>query len=306
MKQKKKGYLFAAATSVCFGLNGVGIRHLFLNNNELSIEAVVVWGFLGALLLVSPYYIFSNRGRSRMASSLRQDGKTIFLISALTAFGGILWIFAIKFAPVSVVSLLAKTIILHSAVFGFFLLGEKFTIYEGIGFALAIPGVLLISTLDGQVEPLAVAAILFSAFIYAIQSLIVKRFAPSLYGLEFTILRASSMLIIYIIFFISTGGLKVVSMETFLALGVISLTGLIFGRAFYFEAHKHLEISKLNMALLLEPVFVLLMAALLLGEPLSTKKVGGALFILVGLGAVIGKNFQRQAALIGGLHDERR
>jgi len=113
-----------------------------------------------------------------------------------------------------------------------------------------------------------------------------------LHGMEFTVLRAFFMVIIFGICFYSFGLINKIPIVTVSILGIVSVSGLMFGRAFYFEAHKHLDISKLNTAMLIEPVFVLLIAYFFLSESLSLKKLSGTLFILVGLWLVIHKNFK--------------
>ncbi len=282
-----RGYLYALMTSVCFAINGMGIRFIFGSRQQLNPESAAIWGFLGALLLTVPYYIVSSGARKRMKVTLQRDIKTVSVISLITAVGAIFWVFAIKHAIVAGVSLLAKSMIIYSAILGYFFLKERLRLIEVLGFFTAIPGVVLISTLQGEVAPIAAAAVLFSAFVYAIQSLVVKKFATHLYGLEFTVLRAFFMVVLFFVPTYFSGRLQAISPDTFMLLAIVSFSGLIVGRAFYFEAHKYLEISRLNLTLLFEPVLVLLASSLLLREPLTLPKTIGAIFILSGLALVI-------------------
>ncbi|MES0489977.1 MAG: DMT family transporter [Leptospirales bacterium] len=287
-----KGYLFAVITAIFFGINSLGIRYAFNQYPSLNPETGMVWGFIGALILVLPYYVTSSPARKRLIVSFKRDGWVILAISVLTSIGGVLWIFALKHAAAGVVSLLAKVIIVYSAIFGLIFLKERFTLIELSGFALLIPGVFLIATLESQVAPKAVAAVLVSAFIYAIQSLLVKKYAPQLHGMEFTYLRAICMVILFGTIFVLLGRVIFIPIEVVFILGTVSVSGMMLGRALYFEAHKYLEISKLNSAMLIEPVIVLVAAFFLLGEPLDAKKVYGGLFILVGLWLLIHRSFR--------------
>jgi len=246
-------------------------------------------------LLVFPYYLFSPPARKRLTLTIKRDGFVILAISVLTLTGAILWIYALKHAVVGIVSLLSKTIIVYSAIFGLIFLKERFNLIELFGFALLIPGVLLIANLESQVAPLAAAAILISAFIYAIQSLVVKKFAPQLHGMEFSYLRAFCMLILLTTIFTIFGRVEIIPVKLIIILGVVSVSGMMLGRAFYFEAHKYLEISKLNSAMLIEPVIVLIAAYILLGEPLDNIKIIGSLFILAGLWLLIHRNVRSKA-----------
>ena len=295
-KNPTVGYMLALATAVCFTINSVGIRYVFKTNTDLTVSSGIFWGFIGAILFFSPYYILSQKARKRLITTFRRDGKVVFAIAILTSTGAVLWIWALKYAIVGAVSLLAKTLVIHSAILGFIFLKERFTLIEGIGFIAVIPGVILISTLTTEVDPRAVWAILISAFIYAIQSLLVKKFAPNLHGMEFTFLRASFMVMIFGSAFYSFGLIQKIPIMTVALLGIVSVSGLMFGRAFYFEAHKYLDISKLNTTMLIEPVFVLIIAYFFLSESLSLTKISGTLFILGGLYLIIHKNLRRKTS----------
>jgi drug/metabolite transporter (DMT)-like permease len=53
-------------------------------------------------------------------------------------------------------------------------------------------------------------------------------------------------------------------------------------RYFFFQAHKYLEVSKLNIFLLLQPVGVLIGTFLLFGDSISEQKIAGVILILGG------------------------
>lgn len=291
--QPSRGYAYALGTALCFAINTIGLRAIFEANPGLSPENAAIWGFIGALALVSTYYMTSSGARHRMVQTLQRDLKTILVISFLTVTGAALWVYAMKHAIAPAVSLLAKSMILYSAILGYFFLNERLRPIELLGFLIAIPGVILISTLEGEVAPGAAAAVLFSAFIYALQSFVVKKYAPKLSGLEFTIVRASVMLSIFLVLTAALGRFHTIPLLTILQLSTVTLTGLIIGRSFYFEAHKHLEISRLNMAMLIEPIIVLAASAIFLSDLFTLQKAAGAFLILFGLSIMINKNLNK-------------
>jgi drug/metabolite transporter (DMT)-like permease len=59
------------------------------------------------------------------------------------------------------------------------------------------------------------------------------------------------------------------------------------GRAFYFEAHNYLPISKLNATLLIEPIFLMFVGILFMKEPVDLQKLGGGAIILLGLYLIV-------------------
>ena len=294
VENRARGYLFTATTAICFAINGIGIRYIYNIYPELTPENGIFWGFVGSLLLVLPYYLFVGTAQRRLILSFKRDWRVIFGVSVLTSTGAILWFFAMKHAEVGIVSLLAKTMIVHTALLGLFFLKEKFSMIELAGFVLVLPGVYFISNVQSSATPQAVAAVLISAFFYALQSLVVKKYAPRLHGMDFTYLRAVFMLALIGIVLLALGRIDKISISLVFLLGITGVSGLIIGRAFYFEAHKYLEISRLNTAMLVEPLFVLLAAYWLIAEALDFKKLTGALFILTGLWLIIQRSVRKK------------
>ena len=281
--QIRKGTVLTALTAIFFGLNTAGIRWFFLYFEPIGPENVIFWGLLGAILLATPLQFSGKKNRLRLNQTIHLHGKVILVVILLSSGGAFLWILGLERLDAGVVSLLAKSQAVHSLILGSFLLKEKHSAFEVLGVLLALTGVGLISTLKGGVTPVGVVLVLTSALIYAFQSLVVKRFAPGLNGREFTYLRASGMVLTSGLIFGVLGRLHSISPGSFLFLSLVSLTGLIVGRSFYFQAHNYLGIGRLSTLMLLEPIFVLTLSFFLLGETLPPRKILGGLLILLGI-----------------------
>lgn len=289
---ERKGILLIAATSLFFGLNGIGVRWYFQSGHPMSPENVIFWGLFGASIFATPFLLGSTRRRTEVMDSIRRDGKVILGVALLSSTGAFFWVQALQMTGASVVSLLAKSQVLGSVFLGAIFLKERFTAFEVAGILLAIPGIVLISTIPDEVPARAALMILASAGIYSIQSAIVKRFAPGLHGIEFTYLRGSGMSLVFFVAFLATGKLVIPDLFSFLFLGLISTLGLLIGRSMFFEAHKYLGIGKLNTGMLLEPVIVTILSVLFLAEDPGRQKMMGGALILLGLWMTTRKNLK--------------
>lgn len=292
MQTNNKGYLFIFFTSICFGINTLFLRSYYLQFHNESPQNVAFWGMFGSVIIVMPFFLFSKMSRQRISISVRRDGRLIFVIAVLSTLATYLWLVGLQKLSAGPVSLISKSQIIFSAVIGAIFLKERFTLFEIMGIFLAIAGVVLISTLGEEVALDGIFLILFSELLFSFQSMLVKKYAPDLSGIEFTLLRAILMVIFYFIIFYLRGELDFLPYYRIFYLSAATVFGLMIGRALYYEAHKYLEISKLSTGMLFEPVFVLIASFLLLGEVLSLKKMEGSFLILLGLWMTARKNIQ--------------
>ena len=290
MKQINKGYLFVVLSAVCFGINTIGIRYYYNVFENDTPENVAFWGMFASSLILLPFFIISPGSRERIKTSISRDGKIILVISIMSTVGAYLWMLGLKFMAAGPLSLITKSQVMYSAILGIYFLGEKFTILEFFGVVTALSGIIVISNLENEVTPAGIMIVLTSAFIYSVQSMLVKKFAGKLHGMEFTYLRAVLMALFFFIIFTIYGTISLIPLKQILMLGLISISGLMIGRSFYYEAHKHVPISKLSVGMLFEPVFIIIASYFILNEDLSRHKLMGAFLIVLGLWMTAKKN----------------
>lgn len=292
-----RGYILIVITALCFGLNGLGIRFFFAQIGGVSVANVAFWGLLGAstagLIINLPSEVF----RIRLKESIRRDGIIILIVSIMSATGAFLWYHALEITGAGNVALLAKGQIIYSTILGIIILKERMSVFEGVGLAIAIGGFVLLTSLPADLPIGAAINVLVSAFIYSVQSLIVKIYAPDLTGREFALLRAFLMVLFYGVIFSYTGDLTPIPYDRVLILGGISFIGLIVGRMAYFEAHKYLGMRQLNTGMLIEPIFVLILGGVFLSEPFTISGVSGAALIIFGLWMMVRKNLRLEQGI---------
>ncbi len=144
-------------------------------------------------------------------------------------------------------------------------------------------GFFLLVTLKGEITTLGTILIFTSALLYSMQSLFIKKWGHRMNSLMFTILRGFSMLLIIGVILGITGQIQKVSWHVFGLLSISQVTGLVLGRIFYFEAHKLLPISKLNLITLLIPALVLIGNITIFHDKIYPQKIFGMTLVFIGL-----------------------
>ncbi|PJZ44621.1 DMT family transporter [Leptospira brenneri] len=283
---EKKGYFFVFLTGVFFALEVIGFKEIFRNyNTEPEIAALFGVGF--AFLMVTPYFLFSKKRQTKVITTIRRDGLILTLGTISNAIGIVLYYFALKQTDLGPAAILIKTTVLYNVLLGVFFLGETLKKREILGIVIAILGIYMISTLQGQIQLFSAFLILVSAFLFAIQSYMIKKYIPEILGLEYAYLRLFLLTVFFFLYSLFIGSFHIPDFFIIFVLGLFSLLGYFLGRAFYFEAHNYLPISKLNATLLIEPIFLMFVGIFFMQEPFDQKKIFGAGFILLGLYLIV-------------------
>ncbi|EMY69291.1 DMT family transporter [Leptospira vanthielii] len=283
---EKKGYFFVFLTGVFFAFEVIGFKEIFrIFNTEPEIAALFGVGF--AFLVVTPYFLFSKKRRIKVKTTIRRDGIILILGTISNAIGIVLYYYALKQTDLGPAAILIKTTVLYNVLLGVFFLGERLKRMEVFGIAIAILGIYMISTLEGQIKIVSAFCILLSAFLFAIQSYMIKKYVPEILGLEYAYLRLFLLSIFFFLYSVYIGSFHIPNLSIIFVLGLFSLLGYFLGRAFYFEAHNYLPISKLNATLLIEPIFLMFVGILFMNEPIDVQKLVGAGLILAGLYLIV-------------------
>jgi drug/metabolite transporter (DMT)-like permease len=285
----RKGYLLISIATVFFALEYIALKYIFVRIPSVTPEMASFWGLLGAGIIASPFFLRSRHSRHKIARTIRQDGKILLLVSFLTSFGAFFWFISLARTNLGPLSLLVKSSILFSILWGFIFLKERLSFIESSGVLLAILGMILISSLKEGINLISVAYILSSSFLFSMQSFFIRKFSPNIQGKEFAYLRTLLMSFFLGLVFFFQGQVTMLPVKHLLFLSLAVSFGVLAGRAFFFDAHKFLEISKLNTFLFLEPAILLIAGVLLFNEIFSWRKITGALTIFLGLYLILKK-----------------
>ena len=181
-------------------------------------------------------------GRIHFRTLLRN--RWFFLsIGALVGFSTIINYEAVAFIDPGTASLLSKSSILMSVMLGLFWLKDKLAKRQGLGVALALIGVLLISFQPGDYIRFGSLLILLSALMYASHTAIVKRYGEQIDFIDFLFFR---LLTICSLMFCVAMGKRALIWPTNMAWLLILLTAtvdIVISRALFYLILRRMEMS---------------------------------------------------------------
>ncbi len=278
-----KGLVFVVLSAFFFAIEYLLFDAVFQKSN-ISPQSALFWAFLTIDFIVFPFFLFKRQQRRKLAITIQRDGMTVLGISVISTFAIFSLFWGIAESNSGIASLLHETQMIFIPLLGVVLLKEILGWRQLLGIALALIGFICISSLKGEASFGVVAAVVFSAFLYSLQSFFIKKYAPGLSGPSFSFLRTIIITLLWGMGMVLFGqGLEPPSWQILLLLFVAGMSGTFVSQIFYFEAHNYLPISTLNIYSLAQPVFVLVGSILLLNAPFSLLKGIGALLILSGL-----------------------
>jgi drug/metabolite transporter (DMT)-like permease len=268
------GIAFAAGSAVAFGTLPILAKLAYrLGADPLPLLAA---RFAIAAALLATYRAVVGHRRTRP----RRAGARLILLGALGyAPEASLFFIALGHAPAAVVGLVFYSYPLWTSLIAFATRLEPFRWQLAASLALGLGGVGTIFTLPGSglEGPLLALAAALALAVYLILAQVLGRGIPPLAVATSTASGAA-------------GALFLASLATFegiplgavpIAFGLGSLTALAFG--LLFSAIARIGSSRTAVAATVEPVATILLAAAVLGEPLSIRLGLGALLVVAAL-----------------------
>ncbi len=249
---------------------------------DINVAQAMFWGWSGASLLALPFFLGFKRSRKNVYHEWKLHKKLILGLAVISVLASGLLAWGISLAGSGPAVLLESLQPVFVCILGISFLAERFTRRELLSAIVMLAGIVFIGTMKSEVSPLAAIIITISSFFYALHSFLFKRYGKDTHVFSFAFIRACIVTLFFTILIFVTGKFKVLPL---LAIGTLTLTyvlGILVSRYFFFKAHKYLEVSKLNIFLMLQPVGVLIGAFLLFGDSISEQKIVGVLLILGG------------------------
>lgn len=281
MKDRTKGYELLFGNILVLTIFYLGVDFV-LRIWNISVEQTMFWGWTTSMLFVAPFFLFSPLRRTALIKEWKLHKILIVSLGILSIASTIFFLWGIDLAGSGPASLFENTQMIFAVLLGVLFLGEKFVVHEIWGALLMLGGIFLIANLKGEVSSMAAILITIASFFYALQSFLFKKYGKKVDVMSFAYLRGCVAGILIIVAVFSFGKYQLIPYQAIFVLGFIYVLGILVARYMFFHAHRYLEISKLNIFLLLQPVGILLGAFFLFGDPLSLKKIIGAVLILGG------------------------
>ncbi len=250
---------------------------------EIHALTAYFWGFWGATFILFALLCFSKTHRNLVISNFSNYWKWAFLLSFSLLSMGVLWFYAIGNAPAGIVAFLENLTVPFSFFLGIIFLKEKFTHIQFFSLFVSGVGFFLMFNLKENISIIPLLSIVGMAFIFTLQSFVVKKYMQNFEFISFIYIRniMTTFLAVSVLYF--SGYIKIIPLGAILLFTISTFLGFFIARIFYFEAHKHSSLGTIHFFGLIEPVAVLFLSVLFLREEISFQKIYAAAIVLIGL-----------------------
>jgi len=282
MKKAKHGYKLLIWNTWILIIFYLLSDYIFRKFPDITVAQTMFWGYLGALILITPFFIFNKKYSKSVKKEFKLHKKLIIGVAILTALASALFIYGIQNIGSGPVVLLENSQVIFAFILGILFLKERFVFREIIWSVVMVVGLLLISSLKGEVILLPAIMVVFSAFLWALQSLLIGRFGENIDTIAFTYLRGWIVWVLIVLFTVVISDIEFIPWIAFILFSICYFFGMFLSRVFFFEAHKYLSVSKINIFLLIQPVGVIIGTVVLFQDSMSIQKIAGGLLILLG------------------------
>ena len=241
------------------------------------------WGVMGTGVIAFLYLVMNSSLREKTIEKVAEYWKWGIFLSAQVIAMGFVWFYAIRETPVGIVSFLDNMTIPISFILGFVFLKERISRIQIITLGLAGVGFFLFSSLSGEVSLNVFLALVVMSFLFSIQSFLVKKYISHYEFVPFVFIR--NFITVGLLFAICMiGGLvDVIPFGAICIFTIGTLGGFFLGRILYFQAHKHVKLGAIHFFGLIEPISVMILSIIFLGEEISLQKIVASIVVLVGL-----------------------
>ena len=220
---------------------------------------------------------------------------TILLLLVLGAvdygIGGLLYIASMLYIDASLAFLLVYTFPALVVVFSALIDRERLTLRKVLAVIITFIGVALVLEVGGAVREdawIGVAFVLSSAFIFAVYILICEglmdRYSSSQLG--FLSIAGGALMMLAVIPFTPVRLDLLMDPSSILIIILVSVVGTSLAMILFFMGVKIIGATTASIVTTVEPVFVVLLAWLVLGETLSLLQMAGTALLMFGVALV--------------------
>jgi drug/metabolite transporter (DMT)-like permease len=283
------GTFYILASALCFGSMAIFARMAYASGVDIptllllrfSIASVLMWGLL--------FLRGTRLPRGRGLAMLVAMGAAGYAGQAFSYFT------ALNYASAGLVALLLYTYPALVALLSRLVFQHPFTRVQIAALAIALAGTVFIIGRAGDGRPLGIFFGLLAALIYSVYILAGSRFPKDVTPVASTAVIASSAALTYAVVVAAKGFHPPATGLGWVAVGAIALLCTVLAILFFFEGLDRVGPVRASVFSTVEPMFTVLLAALVLGERITLARgLGGALIV----GAVI--LLARESVQVGG------
>ncbi|MDP3103144.1 MAG: EamA family transporter [Candidatus Methanoperedens sp.] len=273
-----RGYSQVVTACILYGLIGIFIELI----GDMPIGSIIFYRLLFGLAAITLYLAVSGRF---FEMKLKEKKSRLLMLGLFEAVAVLAYFYSVRYTSVSMAVLLLYTAPIYVSLLSPLLLKEKSTSRSIIALALSITGVVMIvqpQILNNGNSISGVAFGLASGLLYGLMIMTSRSLKDNYTGIA----QATWSMIVSLIIFspfafaISADGLKN-DMHLLILFGLIPTA---IGGILYFNGLRLVKAQSASIISLLEPLSAVVLAFIILSEPVAFTTVIGGGFILLGAG----------------------
>lgn len=260
-----------------FGTIGLFVKNIELSSSEIALTR----GFIGGITLILATIFFKKK------ISLKAIRKNLYLLVLSGLAVGLNWIFLFqgyKYTSISNATLSYYFAPVFVTILSPFILKEKLTLSKFMCVLMALVGMACIVGVDGingSKDILGIAYGLLAAGFYA-SVILMNKFLKGIDSLEITVVQLLSAAITLLPYVLLVEGNNIFSVSSnsipyILILGILH-TGIAY--MFYFSSLQELKGQTIAVLSYIDPVFAVLISAVILQESMGVFQILGGVLIL--------------------------
>jgi len=282
MEKKKLGYTYALI-SVLFLIfwpifSKLGFGHF-------GVETTVVLWFTTASLF--SFVLILVTGKLKEYRSFKKHWRYIILFGFLNTIGVISSYYALDIIGASLHAFLMRFYLVIMVFSGLLFLKEKYNKYESVSSVCLILGVLVMSYSEGEYILIGILLLIVFSLMYVITRTIIKTKLHDVPALLIVNYRAMTILVFSFIYAVLMGKFHVYLTHGLWFATLPAILSAVLAHIFIFKAYKLIDLSKTELIISVQPVFVTILAWIVFGETLTlTQWCGGGMILLGAIGLV--------------------
>lgn len=257
-------------------------EYIFRKYPEVQGVEVNFWGIVFAVLVLTPFVWAHKKSRRNIIKTIKQDNGFMLGVSALTGIAGVMVSTAVEYSDAGITTLLNNSEIIFMVALGVLWLKEHFSWKHFLALGVACVGLFLVANLEGEVSILVLALVFGAQFLYALQNVVIKKYAHDVDPQSFAFVRMHVMGLAMLPIYFVLGG-KMLPWDAFLIAGGVSVLCVYISRAALYQAFKYIPASSAGTWFFAETAMTVLGTILIFGAPASWQKILGAVLIFMGI-----------------------
>jgi drug/metabolite transporter (DMT)-like permease len=275
-----------------WGTGPVTARFLVGVSGEITPTELTLMRWVIAFLFLF-FVLIRNQSLNETTHTFKANWRHFLAIGATVAAYSLLFLFGVSMTFAANASLLTNLHPVFLAVSAYIFHNERVSTRTFVGIVIALGGASIVIT-QGDFSLLVFSServlgdllMILSAFAWAIQSILVRKYVHNYGGLQIMALSAPFAVLVALPFALILGNMRALVSVSLIGLLLILHFSLIIsgvGYVLWYLILDRMEATKASVCLLIVPIYTIIFAYLLLNEPITLSVVGGAALLLIGI-----------------------